>query len=75
MLSPKEGAQTTLICATHTSVVNGGYYHNTMGRIILPINDPAVIVKNAKQFWNLLEGIASKYLNKNNELKPSANTL
>jgi hypothetical protein len=61
MLSPKEGAQTTLICATRTGVVKGGYYHNTMGQIILPINDAAVNVKNADEFWNLLEDIASKY--------------
>ena len=50
MLSPKEGAQTTLICATRTGVVKGGYYHNTMGQIILPINDAAVNVKNADEF-------------------------
>ena len=62
MLSPREGAQTTLICATQPDVVNGGYYHNTMGRIILPINDPAVNSKNAEKFWNLLEDIASKYM-------------
>ena len=67
MLSPKEGAQTTLICATQPGVVNGGYYHNTMGRIILPIDDPAVNAKNAEEFWYLLDDIASKYLSRNNK--------
>ena len=57
MLTPKEGAQTTLICATQKGVVQGGYYHNTMGQIILPINDPAVNLKNVEEFWNLLENI------------------
>ena len=61
MLSPKEGAQTTLICATQPGIVNGGYYHNTMGRIILPFNDSAANSKKAEEFWNLLEGITSKW--------------
>ncbi len=62
MLSPGEGAQTTLICATQPDVVNGAYYHNTMGQIILPIDDPAVNSENAEEFWNILEDIASKYM-------------
>ena len=65
MLSPKEGAQTTLICATRTGVAKGGYYHNTMGQIILPSNDPGTDSKKAGEFWDLLEDITAKYLNNN----------
>ena len=57
MISPKQGAQTTLICATQEDIVKGGYYHNTMGRIVLASDDPGVDVKRATEFWNLLEGI------------------
>ena len=75
ILSPTEGAQTTLICATQPGVVNGGYYHNTMGRIIHHIDDPAVNSINAEQFWKLLEDIVSNYLDMYNELKPAANNV
>jgi NAD(P)-dependent dehydrogenase (short-subunit alcohol dehydrogenase family) len=62
MLSPEAGAQTTLICATQPGIINGGYYHNTMGQIILPSEDPGADSKKAEEFWNLLEGITLKYL-------------
>jgi NAD(P)-dependent dehydrogenase (short-subunit alcohol dehydrogenase family) len=62
MISQEEGAQTTLICATQPGIVNGGYYHNTMGHIILSPGDPGADVKKAEEFWNLLEGITSEYM-------------
>jgi NAD(P)-dependent dehydrogenase (short-subunit alcohol dehydrogenase family) len=62
MLTPKAGAQTTLICATQPGIVNGGYYHNTMGRIILSEDDPAVDSQKAKEFWRLLEEISQAYI-------------
>jgi len=65
MISPKEGAQTTLICATQPNIINGGYYHNTMGQVILHQDDPAVDYEKSEKFWNLLEDIALIYLKKN----------
>lgn len=57
ILHPKEGAQMTLICATQPDIENGAYYHNTVGRAILPENDIALNVDLAKQFWKTLEAI------------------
>ena len=65
MLSPEAGAQTTLICATQPGIRNGGYYHNTMGQIILSSNDPGSDSKKSREFWNLLESISKDYVNKN----------
>ena len=62
MISQNEGAQTTLICATQSGIVNGGYYHNTMGRIILHKDDPGADLEKAEEFWNLLEGISSSFI-------------
>lgn len=55
MLSPLEGAQTTLVCATQQNLIKGGYYHNTMGLINFSSKDPALNSKKSKDFWNLLE--------------------
>lgn len=60
MLSPKGGAQTTLNCATQPNIENGGYYHNTMGKAILPEGDIALDEKASSQFWQTLETIYTK---------------
>ena len=58
-LSPEAGAQMTLICATQPDLVSGAYYHNTMGRVILPPNDPALDTQRAAAFWELLQSLVS----------------
>jgi NAD(P)-dependent dehydrogenase (short-subunit alcohol dehydrogenase family) len=65
MITPEEGAQTTLFCATQPDIINGGYYHNTMGQVILHQDDPAIDSEKSEEFWNLLEDISSVFLNKN----------
>lgn len=64
MITVEEGAQTTLICVTQSGIVNGAYYHNTMGQIRFPLNDPARNRKKSEKFWNTLEEIRFNYLNK-----------
>jgi len=56
-LNPVEGAQVSLICATQADIVDGGYYHNTVGRVLLPKNDIAKDKNKAKEFWNTLESL------------------
>ena len=65
MLTPEAGAQTTLVCATQPGIKNGGYYHNTMGQVILSSDDPGLDSKKAEEFWNLLENITTDYINNN----------
>ena len=60
-ISTELGAQTSLICATQPGLISGAYYHNTMGRVILPNGDPAANPKRASEFWDLLESLASSY--------------
>jgi len=60
-ISTELGAQTSLICATQPDFISGAYYHNTMGRVILPDGDPASNSKHASDFWDLLESLASGY--------------
>ena len=57
LLTPKEGAQTTLLCATQPDIENGAYYHNTLGKAILPDTDIALNIKKSKSFWTTLENI------------------
>ncbi len=62
LLSPKGGAQMTLICATQPDIENGAYYHNTLGKVILPISDIALNIKSSKAFWDTLEDIYKKWI-------------
>lgn len=64
LLTPKEGAQTTLICATQEDIEHGAYYHNALGKVELPIDDIALDTKKAKEFWNELERIYDRTINK-----------
>lgn len=61
-LPTEAGAQTSLICATQPGLVSSGYYHNTMGRVMLPKDDPAGDTQRAGEFWELLEDLTSAYL-------------
>ncbi|MCG8330481.1 MAG: SDR family NAD(P)-dependent oxidoreductase [Chitinophagales bacterium] len=62
MLSPEGGAQTTLICATQPNIETGAYYHNTLGKVILPEDDVALKADASKAFWHILEEIYDKDL-------------
>lgn len=57
LLSTEKGAQTTLYCATQKDVENGAYYHNALGKVILPKGDIALDQKRAADFWEVLQGI------------------
>jgi 5,6,7,8-tetrahydromethanopterin hydro-lyase len=41
MISPEQGAQMPLICATQAHLESGGYWHNVHGRMQLAPDDPA----------------------------------
>jgi NAD(P)-dependent dehydrogenase (short-subunit alcohol dehydrogenase family) len=59
-----QGAQTTLITASHKSplLINGAYYHNTYGRVILPTSDVNNNRTRSRKAWDLLENIVLPYL-------------
>lgn len=64
LLSNNQGAQTTLICATapRAQLESGAYYHNTLGKVVLPSSDPARNSEKAEAFVALVEGIIAPYL-------------
>ncbi len=59
MIPPELGAQMPLVCATQDGLENGGYYHNTKGRLRLPDGDPARDTQAAAKLWELCESLAS----------------
>lgn len=61
-LTPEEGAQMSLICATQPDIEPGGYYHNTVGHVILPAADIALHQEKAEAFWALLDKIQQAHL-------------
>jgi len=52
MISPQLGAQMPLICATQAGLEDGGYYHNTLGRVRLRDDDPARDAAAAAKLWD-----------------------
>ena len=52
MISPAQGAQIALICATQDGLPSGGYYHNTNGLMQLPAADPALNHAAAQTLWD-----------------------
>lgn len=61
MLSPKGGAQTTLLCATQPDIENGAYYNNVYGKAILAKGDIALDEKSASALWSSLEEIYNSH--------------
>lgn len=61
LITPETGAQTTLNVVTQPDIENGAYYHNTMGKAILPDGDIALDQKRALQFWQTLDTIYKKH--------------
>lgn len=54
MLSPKQGAQTSLFCATHPDLESGTYFHNTLGCVRLRPDDPGCDSARAQALWDHL---------------------
>lgn len=57
-ITPEQGAQTTLFCATQPGLATGSYYHNVLGRMELRRTDPASDPDRAGDLWALLERLA-----------------
>lgn len=61
LINTETGAQTTLNVVTQPDIENGAYYHNTMGKAILPEGDIALDGAAAKKLWQVLEDIYISY--------------
>jgi hypothetical protein len=59
MLSPEQGAQMPLVCATQPGLRRGGYYHNTLGLVDLPEGDPALDTQAARRLWERCEELTT----------------
>jgi len=55
MLSPEQGAQTSLFCATWPGLESGTYFHNTLGRVELRSDDPGADAAKAAALWELVQ--------------------
>ena len=64
MLNNEEGAQTTLVVATASTdqLESGAYYHNTLGKLVLPAADPAKNATKRKEFFEVAERLVAPYL-------------
>jgi NAD(P)-dependent dehydrogenase (short-subunit alcohol dehydrogenase family) len=60
MLSPEQGAQTSLFCATQPDLESGTYYHNVLVRVLLHPDDPAADDVKSAALWDLVEELCSK---------------
>ena len=58
LLSTEAGAQTSLYCATAQGLESGSYYHNTLGRMQLRVDDPAADQWKATALWETLDRLA-----------------
>lgn len=59
MISPEQGAQMPLICATQPGLENGGYWHNVHGRMRLAADDPARDAAGATRLWQTCDALSS----------------
>jgi len=60
MLTPEQGAQTSLFCATQPDLESGTYYHNVLGRVVLHPDDPAADDVESAALWDLVEELCSR---------------
>jgi NAD(P)-dependent dehydrogenase (short-subunit alcohol dehydrogenase family) len=60
LLSPEQGAQTPLFCATQPGLESGGYWHNVHGRVRLAPGDPARDAAAAARLWETCEALAAR---------------
>ena len=59
MISPEQGAQMPLVCATQPGLESGGYFHNVHGRMRLQESDPARDEAAAAKLWETCEALAA----------------
>jgi len=59
-LEPVAGAQTTLIAATQPGV-RDAYLHNTLGRVELAPEDPAMDARKAAALWETMERLCAPF--------------
>lgn len=60
-IPPAQGAQTPLLCATQPELAPG-YYHNTLGRVLLAPTDPAMDRRAAQGLWDRCERLCGPWL-------------
>ncbi len=58
MLTPEQGAQMPLWCATQPGIEKGGYYHNVLGRMRLDDHDAARDSEAARRLWEVCERLS-----------------
>jgi NAD(P)-dependent dehydrogenase (short-subunit alcohol dehydrogenase family) len=58
MLSPEQGAELPLVCATQPGLESGGYWHNVHGRMRLAPDDPARDATRAARLFETCEALA-----------------
>jgi len=51
LISPSDGAQTSLMCASQRDLSHGSYYHNLHGECELDNADPATNDEAAARLW------------------------
>ena len=59
-ITPREGAQTTLMCATQDDLSHGSYYHNIHGEAELDNADPAMNDAAAARLWDICMGLTDE---------------
>jgi NAD(P)-dependent dehydrogenase (short-subunit alcohol dehydrogenase family) len=59
MITPEQGAQMPLVCATQPGLESGGYWHNVHGRMRLSPRDPASDAGAAARLWETCEALAA----------------
>lgn len=57
-ITPRQAAQTTLLCASQPDVAHGSYYHNVFGETELSHTDPAMNDEAGARLWLQCEGLA-----------------
>ena len=60
MISPAEGAQTSLFCATQPGLESGSYVHNTMGRMQLSAKDPGADRGKAARLFEQVDALVGE---------------
>ena len=60
LLTPEQGAQLPLFCATQPGLGSGGYWHNAHGRVRLAPADPARDAAAAARLWETCEALAAR---------------
>lgn len=62
VLTPVQGAQTSIFCVTQPDLEPGGYYHNTCGLLELLPSDPARNEAKARALWRTCERLCASWL-------------